>query len=65
MLQEMGSEQTCAQVHPQLLTKALLAAAEKAAGTTVRIATVDGIKLGDHKEVQGALSLMLWLLPAA
>ena len=49
----MGSQDTTAQVHPELLTKALLHAAEKAAGTTVRIATVDGIELGDDNRVQG------------
>ena len=49
----MGSQDTTAQVHPELLTKALLRAAEQAAGTTVRIATVDGIKLSNDNRVQG------------
>ena len=52
-MQEMGSRDTTAQVHPELLTKALLEAAKKAAGTSVRIATVDGIKLSDDNKVEG------------
>jgi glycine/D-amino acid oxidase-like deaminating enzyme len=44
--QAMGDESTTAQVHPARLTAAFVAAAERNAGSTVRLGTVTGVKLG-------------------
>ncbi|KAK9808382.1 hypothetical protein WJX73_009281 [Symbiochloris irregularis] len=46
---EMGNESTNAQVHPELLTKALIAAAQ----AEVRQATVQGVVLDGNKAVTG------------
>ena len=48
----MGDESTTAQVHPELLTKALLAAAEQQ-GAKLRHGTVEGIRLDGKQAVQG------------
>ena len=50
----MGSPHTTAQVHPKLLTQALLKAAERNAGTFVRIGTVQDVRLASDGAVQGA-----------
>ena len=54
MRQEMGDESSTAQVHPELLTKALIAAAE-AKGAQLRHGIVEGIELDSNKAVQGTV----------
>ncbi len=44
--QAMGTEDTTAQVHPAKLTAAFVSAAERQAGSRVRIGTVTGVRLG-------------------
>lgn len=53
LLQEMGSSESTAQVHPKLLTETLLRAAERDAGSTVRIGTVSDVRLADDNSVRG------------
>lgn len=54
--QAMGSQETTAQVHPAKLTAAFVAAAARLAGSTVRLGTVTGVRLGEsngEKHVEG------------
>lgn len=54
----MGTEDTTAQVHPAKLTAAFVAAAERQAGSQVRIGTVTGVRLGGspgQQHVEGEL----------
>ena len=53
-MQVMGDEESTAQVHPELLTKALIAAAEQK-GSSVRHGIVDGISLDSKQTVTGAM----------
>lgn len=60
----MGDSSNTAQVHPERLTKAFLAAAEKRAGASVVIGTVTGLVFedGSDKRVQGgSVTHLLWL----
>ena len=50
----MGDESSTAQVHPELLTKTLIAAAVKL-GAKVQQGIVDGVQLDSNKAVQGEL----------
>lgn len=52
-VQEMGDESNTAQVHPALLTEALVKAAE-GRGAQLRRGIVQGIDLDDDKAVRGA-----------
>ena len=53
-MQIMGDEASTAQVHPELLTKALIAAAGEK-GSSVRHGIVDGISLNSDQAVTGAM----------
>ena len=60
-MQAMGTEDTTAQVHPAKLTAAFVAAAERQAGSRVRIGTVTGVRLGGspgQRHVEGGLVCM-------
>ena len=68
-MQAMGTEETTAQVHPAKLTAAFVAAAERQAGSSVRIGTVTGVRLGGspgQQHVEGGIdgtALMFTLRP--
>lgn len=57
-MQAMGDESNTAQVHPAKLTAAFVAAAERNAGSNVRLGTVTGVKLGGsggQQHVEGGM----------